>query len=301
MTCDEALELISACLDGELSAGDRRRLEAHLAACPACAELMEELTGQSLLLRQLDCQVPDGLSRRILSQLPPQAPPAKKGRVIRWKRWGTLAACLTLALWTGLSLPGASDPGAGSPHSLTDDPAPISEDIAPNQFSQDGGQGGDESAQQNTGSGASSFFIAPEETPGNNAAAGRKITGQVQYLRAQWSGTDAAPSARLIDSTQALDDCLASSGAAEIEDTERLYSEDYFTQYSLIAVTLEEGSGSVTHTVESVLPTQDGWEVDILRHVPEAGTCDMAAWLILIELDTVADSSQSVTVSVRDS
>lgn len=49
--CDEYRPMISACLDGELPADQRQRLEAHLAACETCrceraelAELKEQLT-----------------------------------------------------------------------------------------------------------------------------------------------------------------------------------------------------------------------------------------------------------------
>ena len=53
MNCDQALEAISAALDGELSAKERTLLDAHLADCPTCAALFDELAGQSRLLRQL--------------------------------------------------------------------------------------------------------------------------------------------------------------------------------------------------------------------------------------------------------
>ena len=76
MNCDQALEAISAALDGELSAKERTLLDAHLADCPTCAALFDELAGQSRLLRQLDCQVPEDLTARILSQLPEQITPA---------------------------------------------------------------------------------------------------------------------------------------------------------------------------------------------------------------------------------
>ena len=51
MNCDQALEAISAALDGELSAKERTLLDAHLADCPTCAALFDELAGQSRLLR----------------------------------------------------------------------------------------------------------------------------------------------------------------------------------------------------------------------------------------------------------
>lgn len=105
MTCENALEAISAALDGELSPAQRAELDAHLASCPACAALFEELAGHSRLLRELDCEVPAGLSDRILSALPEQSP-AKKRTSPRWQRYGTLAACLALVIWAGIALPG---------------------------------------------------------------------------------------------------------------------------------------------------------------------------------------------------
>jgi hypothetical protein len=39
MTCERIEELLSAYLEGELAAAERTEVEAHLAACPSCAEL----------------------------------------------------------------------------------------------------------------------------------------------------------------------------------------------------------------------------------------------------------------------
>lgn len=43
MTCERVEELLSAYLEGELGAAERAEVERHLAACPACAELLVEL------------------------------------------------------------------------------------------------------------------------------------------------------------------------------------------------------------------------------------------------------------------
>ena len=45
MSCDRYSPMISAYLDGELPEEDRRRLEKHLAACPACARELADLKG----------------------------------------------------------------------------------------------------------------------------------------------------------------------------------------------------------------------------------------------------------------
>ena len=48
---------------------------------------------------------------------------------------------------------------------------------------------------------------------------------------------------------------------------------------------MEEGSGSVRHELDGILPNGDGWYLTGRRIVPEAGTCDMAQWHILAELE----------------
>ena len=68
------------------------------------------------------------------------------------------------------------------------------------------------------------------------------------------------------------------------------YDDAYFEDHILIMVLLEEGSGSIRHKVQSVHMNADGHcYIYIDRIVPEAGTCDMAEWHILIELETEVD------------
>jgi anti-sigma factor RsiW len=43
LVCREAVALMAAYLDGALSAGDRSRLEAHLAGCPHCSEYLAQI------------------------------------------------------------------------------------------------------------------------------------------------------------------------------------------------------------------------------------------------------------------
>ena len=76
------------------------------------------------------------------------------------------------------------------------------------------------------------------------------------------------------------------------------YGDEFFGEHRLIAVTLTENSGSVSHTVSGLEPTEDGWQVDILRSVPDIGTCDMAAWLILVETDLTVTDGDVLTVSM---
>ena len=326
MTCEQALEAMSAALDGELSAEERKELDEHLNTCPACAALMEKLSGQSLLLRQLDCDVPAGLDARILSALPEQPRPAKKGKIIHWRHWGTLAACLILALWGGSALTNNLRMGStgadAAPNSMA---APPNADAASGNTgetpddslmaysgggetdrggSADPGEEAGDSVGADPGEAASGDTSAKSSEPGLDdfsahfslIPSGSAAGIDALYLRAQWSEGLDAPAARLVSDA---DELVALAGSLGIEeDTLAGYGDEFFEEHRLIAVTLTESSGSVSHTVNGLEPTEDGWQVDVLRSVPEVGTCDMAAWLILVETGLNVTDGDVLTVSM---
>lgn len=74
----------------------------------------------------------------------------------------------------------------------------------------------------------------------------------------------------------------ASDSTIGFKDAIEKYDESFFESFCLVAVILEEGSGSVRHKVNSV--TESGI-ISIDRIVPEIGTDDMAEWNILIEIE----------------
>ncbi len=43
IVCQQAVELVTAYLEGALSRRDRRRFEAHLRACPNCSAYLEQI------------------------------------------------------------------------------------------------------------------------------------------------------------------------------------------------------------------------------------------------------------------
>lgn len=63
-------------------------------------------------------------------------------------------------------------------------------------------------------------------------------------------------------------------------DAADAYDDRYFDEYGLYMLILEEGSGSVRHTVKSIV---DG-VVTVEWHIPEVCTDDMAEWHIFIEV-----------------
>lgn len=81
----------------------------------------------------------------------------------------------------------------------------------------------------------------------------------------------------------------------------RRYDEAYFKNAALIAVVVEEGSGSVRHRVESVKLQNNILSIRLLRQTPEVFTCDMAQWHILIEVGRLSvNEAVKVEVNITD-
>ncbi|MBR3807212.1 MAG: hypothetical protein IKJ15_02420 [Lachnospiraceae bacterium] len=128
------------------------------------------------------------------------------------------------------------------------------------------------------------------------------VNYDVQYVRtnAYHEGTE-YPDTKIIRSVDELNAYYnANKGKFDLERHDKVYSdttigfldacdkydETYFENHILVMVLLEEGSGSNRHEVDGVKASSDGkLYVDISSIVPEVGTCDMAQWHILVELD----------------
>ena len=105
ITCDEALELISARLDGALSPDGEAALEAHLAQCPACGALLADLEEiHAALDGAEEVPPPADLKDKIMAAVAREQVvplPAPKKRRPSWRAWGSIAAVLALALLGG--------------------------------------------------------------------------------------------------------------------------------------------------------------------------------------------------------
>ncbi len=64
LTCKELVELVTDYLEGQLSASEQTRFEAHLAICPGCQNYLEQMRQTIRLLGRLseDGVPPDALS-----------------------------------------------------------------------------------------------------------------------------------------------------------------------------------------------------------------------------------------------
>jgi anti-sigma factor RsiW len=66
LVCRQAVDLMTAYLDGALDARDRDRLEEHLAACPHCSEYLAQIR---ITIDALGYAAPDDLSDEALDDL----------------------------------------------------------------------------------------------------------------------------------------------------------------------------------------------------------------------------------------
>lgn len=283
MACKEYHELMSAALDGELTAEERRRLDGHLSVCPECSRLFADLSACSDAMRSSDCEVPAGLKEWIMADLPAQQR-TKQGKVLRLKRWIPVAAAACLALVIAL-VPGhnhLNDSGADplAARSVQDSPIPqlnAEEPDTPGDYA---------SGTVPAVPGAVPSVGEPECYMLEN-----RQTIAVSY------GATPTPGARIIGSTDTLEAYLAQFGAteygsddqplpiAELEALRAACDEEFFRTRRLLCVVVEAPSGS--NRYELAAQGLSDSAVTVLAHIPEAGTCDMAAWLLTAEVDTM--------------
>ncbi len=114
MNCEEYEILLSARLDGALTPEETARLEAHLAQCPQCRQLAQELETLQAQTAALTQEVPrtlqENLEGRDWSRVPQTgtSPSKKKKRLLPWAACAAAAVVLMVFGFTHLALPGGS-------------------------------------------------------------------------------------------------------------------------------------------------------------------------------------------------
>lgn len=181
--CENYIDLISAGLDGALSPAEQKELEAHLAECPECRALRDDLAALRDGLARLPAMKPPAdLTQRIMKAIPTEkVVPFPGGRSPQWKKWVASAAVFALVIagaWSWRSGPsgqtGELMPMAATPPT-TQEPA-WPESAVPLQTEAPRSDGGSIQAKAATGG------QAPELTPSSdeNEAAVPRSAAPVQ-------------------------------------------------------------------------------------------------------------------------
>jgi len=66
------------------------------------------------------------------------------------------------------------------------------------------------------------------------------------------------------------------------------YSDRFFNSRPLLFIVLEEGSGSISHVVDSTKTENGEISVNIIRVIPEVCTAEMAQWHIVLFWDKIS-------------
>lgn len=103
MDCKQAVEAVSAALDGELTAAEQAELEAHLSVCPACRALAEDFSALNAALTENEPAPPPELADRVMARIAEEnrVVPISAGRRPGRRRWMSLAAAAALVLCAG--------------------------------------------------------------------------------------------------------------------------------------------------------------------------------------------------------
>ena len=98
LDCDQALEWISAHIDGCLTPEEEDALARHLEHCPACRSLLadlEQIHSDISEMAAAPVPPPDGLQDTIMAQIRRRNRP---GTGVRWQAWAAAAAVLAVVL-----------------------------------------------------------------------------------------------------------------------------------------------------------------------------------------------------------
>lgn len=122
-TCEEILDLISLRLDGELTPEQALALEEHLASCPTCKALADDLADIHSVMPGMNVQPPAFIMEHVMERIKGEEAkvvpfPAKKHSAHQWKAWGGIAAALVLVVSGAFVLWGGNASKGGAPMTL---------------------------------------------------------------------------------------------------------------------------------------------------------------------------------------
>ncbi len=115
-SCDEIVELLSASLDGQLTADEQTALDEHIACCPACSALLDDLRALHAASADWeDVPAPAGFAESVMKAVAAETAPKNTDNVIfftpgktkrnPWKKWGLSAAAIAIVVLGAVSAP----------------------------------------------------------------------------------------------------------------------------------------------------------------------------------------------------
>lgn len=212
MDCSNYIDLISARLDGQLTAQEEVALTAHLQECPACRAIANDLqTLRSSFTQTGEVDAPPALSQGVMQKIKAERLAARRRFV---HRLSGLAACLLLCV--GLyqlnrtERPATADPNLPSVARHTD-PQPFdSHQTDSHHFSNE------------------------------------------QRVRLSGMITSFVPTADLLGNPEDISRFITRFPYDDLSELMQTYDEEYFRTNRLLAVVVQEPSSSIFHTISGL-------------------------------------------------
>ncbi len=311
MECDKYWELLSARLDGFLSAEEEGELDAHLAVCPDCRAAGAQLAALQGAFSELEeVEAPEGFAQgvmdRIRAEEKPKVVPLFKRPQVR--ALAGLAACVALAIGLyGAALPQKGAEGGPALNSFRRNVQMGEEDGPQVNASPAGSEDAPQIAAYAApgapaASGEAADGISPRKISPKYSVGGAAVSSGTpeecafqndQYLWMAYDGDTPEPEARIIGSAQSLEDFLLPLPLDAPAEIQTRYSEAYFEAGRLLAVVVTEPSGSIRHQITQLTRGQV-----IIEQTSPYRTDDLAAWLILAEVDSTFQDGSELEVTV---
>ncbi|MDQ2085597.1 dockerin type I repeat-containing protein [Herbivorax sp. ANBcel31] len=109
------------------------------------------------------------------------------------------------------------------------------------------------------------------------------------------------PAADRINSNSELVDLFEGIEIKEFENVIEKYTDEYLERNGLVLLAFEETSGSINLDIENFKFNEEILDIDMLRHIPCVGTCDMAYWVFLIDVPlSILDEISDINVNITD-
>lgn len=212
MNCEKYLDLISARLDGQLTAQEEADLTTHLNECPACRAIANDLHAlHSTLSQPGEVDAPPALSQTVMKRIKAERASARR-RLVR--RLSGLAACLLLCIGV-LRVADAT---------YYDHNRPTSDPHLPS-----------------TARHVQPLALA-EELPFSNE----------QRLRLSAMATSFEPTADLLGNAEDFSQFLARFPYDDLSSVAAICDKDFFRSHRLLAVVLHEPSSSISHSISQL-------------------------------------------------
>lgn len=116
MDCREAEELLSACLDGEATAEDSRRVEEHLAGCAGCKAVERRMRALDAAIARTETEVSSDFRERLFSRMEAEELlPKRRSLFVFSFRWAVLPLAAAAALGLFFLMPREAPRGPVTP------------------------------------------------------------------------------------------------------------------------------------------------------------------------------------------